>query len=610
MSKLPTEKELEELLAKLQSLEEENKFLKSRKKFGLVFEEKPEFTLMKTKFENIYYYDKKLFQCIRNEEDLTKEEKATLSKNIYDKEKSLYKINDELFLLKEKKFFKYVDNANYIPAFEVDEEKSFYDENSNVCNYLIEGDNLESLQILSTTHAGKIDVIYIDPPYNTGSKDFKYNDAFVDKEDSFRHSKWLSFMSKRLELAKDLLTESGVMFLSIDDNEQHRLRMLCEEIFSENNIEIMVWEKVGDGNAAAGKMKTTHRFRVEHEYIIVCYKNKELSKFNKTFEKPSFENEYKNLDNDPRGSFKSGNISKTEDKSIATGKNFYTVISPDGVNRYSRQWHFSQDEFNRLNEDGRIYWGKTGNGVPQLKIFINEERETTPTSILIKKGSMSMGLAELSQIIEKEKIKDFTPKPIKLLKHLLHISASKNAIVLDFFAGSGTTGHAIQELNAEDGGNRQYILCTNNENNICEEITYQRLARINNPQAFNLDTKKVKQLKHSLKYIRTVAVSSSIYDEVSQNIKDILFFKEDVYKQNDYENSLENENKRVHVFFADEDIENIIETINESIKDDIQLVVYFEGSKGAKELIKKYGVEVEIHEIPEQLLKRLEGVRK
>lgn len=339
-------------------------------------------------------------------------------------------------------------------------------------NMLIEGDNLESL--LALQHIGKkVDVIYIDPPYNTGNE-FVYNDKIVDKEDSFRHSKWLSFMEKRLVVARDLLEDDGVMMVSIDDNEYANLCLLLNDIFGSENVETMIWQKVGDGNAAAGKMKQTFRFRIEHEYIVFCYKNKHLVKLDKFLAKPNFKNKYTNPDNDSRGPYKAGSMGKPIDKAIAGGKNYYKIITPSG-REIETQWHFDEETFKALDADSRIYYGKNGDGMPSIKIFINEERPTTPTSILLNMGSASMGSSELNQILGN--VFD-NPKPTKLLKHLMTLYPNKNAKVLDFFAGSGTTGHAVLELNEEDGGKREFILCTNNENNICEEVTYERLRKV------------------------------------------------------------------------------------------------------------------------------------
>ena len=418
----------------------------------------------------------KIEELINNSNDLDTESKQELLNKLNNSNFSGYGLN---FIRSiedvEKETYPY-NKDNFIFLKE-DMEKEIFKGNELTNNILFEGDNLESLKVLNSTHKGKVDVIYIDPPYNTGNKDFIYNDSFVSDDDGFKHSKWLSFMEKRLKLAYNLLTDDGVVFISIDDNEYANLKILCDTIFSPNNVETVVWEKVGTGNASAGKMKITNRIRRDHEYILCAYKKKDLVIFNKYKEKPNFIGDYKNLDNDSRGKFKAGNMSKTEDKSLKTGKNYYTVTSPDGKKTYTRQWQVSEDEFRELDLDGRIYWGKSGHGVPQKKIFLDELREVTTSSIFKNIGSATLGSSQLKNLGD---LRFNNPKPLELIKYLIGLFKNKDATILDFFAGSGTTGHAVLELNKEDGGNRNFILCTSNENNICEEVTYQRLSKVIN----------------------------------------------------------------------------------------------------------------------------------
>lgn len=350
----------------------------------------------------------------------------------------------------------------------------------NTKNMLIVGDNLDALKLLQESYLGKIKMIYIDPPYNTGH-DFVYHDNFTVKKADFEdnstdsdgnviisedeyaenskangrfHSDWLSMMYPRLRLARNLLTDDGVIFISIDDNEQANLKKLCDDVFGEENIEVMVWRKVGDGDAGAGKMKITYRFRNEHEYILCCYRDIRKVFFKKNKEIPNFKNSYSNPDNDPRGSYKAGNISKNDEKSNPNGKNYYTVTSPAGKS-FSRQWHFSKNEFDRLNEDGRIYWGKNKDSVPSIKIFVNEPREVIPTSILLESGSAAMGNKTLGGMFGGVVFDN--SKPTKLIEYLAGRINDGDYTILDFFSGSGTTGHAAMDLNAEDGGKRQYI---------------------------------------------------------------------------------------------------------------------------------------------------------
>jgi adenine-specific DNA-methyltransferase len=341
-------------------------------------------------------------------------------------------------------------------------------------NLIIEGDNLEVLKLLQKAYLGKIKMIYIDPPYNTGN-DFVYEDNFADPlagyleqtgqtadgkrlstntETAGRyHSNWLSMMYPRLTLARNLLREDGVIFISIDDNEVVNLMAMCTEVFGENNVEPLIWHKVGDD---AGRLKITRRVRREHEYIIACYSNVENVFFKKFLAERNYKNTYTNPDNDPRGPFKQGIISHTEEVSRETGKNFYVVKSPSGK-EFKRQWRVDKAEFEELNADGRIYYGKAGDAVPTLKVFVNELGENTPTTIMSELGTAkSAGLA-LVELFGGLKLFDY-PKPVELLNRLVRIASEDDALILDFFAGSGTTAQAVLEMNEEDGGNRKFIL--------------------------------------------------------------------------------------------------------------------------------------------------------
>lgn len=365
--------------------------------------------------------------------------------NAKEKEVDLYKkINDlevELAKLKRKKyglvwedkpevFDKRSEDALPVLKDKGGKFKDIISDKNSDFNVLIEGDNYHSLSVLSYTHKNKVDVIYIDPPYNTGNKDFVYNDHFVDKEDRYRHSKWLSFMSKRLKLAKKLLKKDGIIFISIDDNEQATLKMLVGDIFGEQNFEMMVWDKVtGNKNAGSGKMKVTHRFRKDHEYIACVYLNKRNIFFNKPLGLKEFENEYGNKDNDPRGDWMSCEICKSEEKSSPNGKNYFTLKTPSGRD-ITRQWHYSKDEIEDLVADNRIYFGN-GNIIPRLKKFLNEEVEITPTSIIQNIASTTDGNDDIKNLGL-----DFdNPKPVSLIKYLINFAVSKNkeAVVLDFF---------------------------------------------------------------------------------------------------------------------------------------------------------------------------------
>ena len=267
---------------------------------------------------------------------------------------------------------------------------------------LIEGDNYHVLSVLNVTHQKKIDVIYIDPPYNTGNKDFKYNDRFVDKEDRFRHSKWLSFMSKRLKLAQKLLKDDGVIFISIDDNEQANLKVLCDEIFGQNNfITNMVWE------SNKNIMKGSNHIRKDHEYISV-YQNRNLHKIRLE----NTELEFQNIDNDPNGEWLNTNASYTN------GGNNFAIELPNG-DFCNRNWRFTEEEYN--NGDINLYFNN-GN-VPRLKIYKTDYNlfTKTPSSLVLELATTTTGkniLANIFNCLPKDVPFD-NPKDPKLISYLL-----------------------------------------------------------------------------------------------------------------------------------------------------------------------------------------------
>ncbi|MEG1009745.1 MAG: site-specific DNA-methyltransferase, partial [Clostridia bacterium] len=398
-------------------------------------------------------------------------------------------------------------------------------------NFLLEGDNLHSLYLLEKTHKGKIDCIYIDPPYNTGGKDFMYGDTYLETEDEYRHSKWLSFMNQRLLIAKRLLSDTGVIFISIDDNEAMNLKLLCDSIFDEHNTDIMVWRKSGDGRD--GKMKNTTTFRKDHEYIICCFKR--LKVLNKITELPNFVNTYPNNDNDPRGPYKAGSISRKESASNPNSKNFYTVCTPKGT-RITRQFDISKEEFEILNSDyainsegrkvSRIYWGKNNDSVPSVKIFTQENRNITPYSVLLQKGTTTNGTKELNKILNGD-YSSMRPKPSTLIQTLIQLGSKKNSIILDFFAGTGTTAQACMQQNLIDGGSRNYILCTNNENDICEKVTYKRISHIMD-NYIDFNGRPAVGIKHNLKYYKTTFVprinaeKENLHNNLLINIKNLI----------------------------------------------------------------------------------------
>lgn len=387
------------------------------------------------------------------------------------------------------------------------EEKDLFVDNGGQINFLIEGDNLACLQLLEKTHKGKVDLIYIDPPYNTGNKDFIYDDSFVDLNDAYRHSKWLSFMNKRLRIAKKLLSPSGVMFISIDDNEQAALKTLCDTIFGENRVEQYIW-CLQDKTEGSFVKTAGLTVRKEHEYIIACFNspNKHFKRYKGVRE--FSEGSFSNPDNDPRGDWFSGNISRNGITST-TGSKYYTITNPAGES-FTRNWTLSKEEYEEALKDNRIFFAKNGAGVPRLKIYKNADIELIQSSLFNDVHTSITGKNEIKKLFNGETPFNF-PKNTFLINRLMTIAEeSKDYTILDFFAGSGTTGHAVMKMNAEDGGNRKFILCTNNENNICKEITYERIKRAITQETY----------QSSLKYMKVdfEPITDKLYYEYADNL--------------------------------------------------------------------------------------------
>lgn len=436
-------------------------------------------------------------------------------------------------------------------------ERAIISEDKDAPNHiLIEGDNLEALTTLSYTHEGKIDVIYIDPPYNTGNKDFVYNDKYVDKEDSYRHSKWLSFMSRRLKIAKKLLAEKGVVFISIDDNEQAQLKLLCDEVFANNFMQQFIIESNPRGSQASKYFANTH------EYIL-CYskvKNPDINfGINKTDDSQA---EYRY--EDPIGNYRllglrqRGGAWRRSDRPLL----FYPIY----VNPENGDVSLEKDLLHKIEvkpcrptgEESRWTWSKekvrkekkflTGiivnKGTEKEKWDIYRKNYITDDNGEVKKSKVKSiwddkeinyqnGGTELKIILSDEKFS--YPKPVFLLDKIINISSLENSTILDFFAGSGTTLHATMKLNSEDGGHRKCILVTNNENNICEEVTYERNKRVINgyttPKGDEVEGLK----SNTLRYYKTDFISR---DQTPRNMRalvvastDLLCIKNDIYTE-------------------------------------------------------------------------------
>ena len=311
----------------------------------------------------------------------------------------------------------------------------------------IAGDNYPVLQKLCPLYKNRIDLIYIDPPYNTGNL-FTYRDNFSEKEDS--HSKWLSFMSRRLKLAKELLCPTGCIFIAIDQAELYHLKLLCDQIFGEENfVNDFMWLH------GKGKKDTWSRTLQQH---TLCYA-KEKSTLSPFVEIENTNWAKTNVDNDPRGNWFSGSVSFTEKRSNPNHKNYFSVTSPSGI-VWTRQWMKSKEEMNELMEENRIFWGKAPeyNKVPRIKIFNDEKTEIIPKNIIDCVESTRNAQSHLDELLGEKNCFD-NPKPVSLIKHLIKITQmKKDALILDFFAGSGTTFESVCQLNKEDGGQRKAIL--------------------------------------------------------------------------------------------------------------------------------------------------------
>ena len=390
-------------------------------------------------------------------------------------------------------------------------ERAILSDDAEAPNHiLIEGDNLEALTALSYTHTGKIDVIYIDPPYNTGNKDFSYNDTFIDRENGYRHSMWLSFMDKRLEISKNLLSSRGTIFISIDDNELSQLKLLCDEIFGERNFIACPVRRRRKSQANLSKNISTI-----HEYVLIYRKNieHELNKVEANLDLDSF----KNPDNDPRGPY-------TTMPCTNRGGTKYSVVTPTG-NVIEDEWRFKKQTYDQLFEDNRIVFPRGGKGKPRYKLFLSEKQRggVIPNSWWDELESNQEGAALLKQILGEDAFSN--PKPVGLITFIEKLSTLKDSTILDFFAGSGTTLHATMQLNAEDGGHRRCILATNNENGICENVTYERNRRVIQGYITPKGEKVPGLTRNNLRYYKTKFVPR---DKSPKNLRNLIALSTDM----------------------------------------------------------------------------------
>ncbi len=317
---------------------------------------------------------------------------------------------------------------------------------------LIKGDNYPVLKLMKNELLGKVNIIYIDPPYNTGNA-FTYKDNFSTSDD--RHSAWLSFMNRRLKLAREMLSDDGCIFIAIDQSELYVLKLLCDSIFGEDNF-------VNDFMWLHGKGKKDTWSRTLQQNTL-CYA-KDKTKLKSFTEVESTDWAKTNADDDPRGNWFSGSVSFTEKRSNPKHKNYYSITSPSGI-VWTRQWQKSREEMDRLLADNRIYFGSAPefNSVPRIKIFNGEQTEVIPRNIIDCVDSTRKAQRHLDKLLGVKGVFD-NPKPVELISHLIEITQMRrDAIVMDFFAGSGTTFEAVAKMNEADGGTRRCILVQSGE---------------------------------------------------------------------------------------------------------------------------------------------------
>lgn len=414
-------------------------------------------------------------------------------------------------------------------------------------NLLVQGDNLLALKSLLPYYAGQVKCIYIDPPYNTGNEKWVYNDNVnspeirewlgkavgMETEDLSRHDKWLCMMYPRLNLLKAFLSEDGAIFISIDDNEVASLKLVLDEIFGRKNfIASVIWQKIHSPKNSA------RHFSEDHDYLIVYAKNADLWKPKSIPRSEEAAKRYKNPDNDPRGPWASGDISARNPYNKGT----YEITCPSGRvisgPPKGTYWRVSKEKFKELDKDGRIWWGKSGDNTPRLKRFLSEVKEgIIPQTLWFHKdvGHTQDAKKELLSLVDfKDSPSVFvTPKPINLIRRIIQIATDKDSIVMDSFAGSGTTGQAVLTQNREDEGGRKFIL-VEIDKDICSQVTFNRMKRVvegyekNGPKG---KTAKVQGVGGGFKYCKLGEALFDMNGQISESVSFIdlarfVFFKE------------------------------------------------------------------------------------
>jgi adenine-specific DNA-methyltransferase len=514
-----------------------------------------------------------------------------------------------------------LDYQNKLPILKEVKSKEIKTDPSKSINILIEGDNYHSLSSLSYTHKEKIDVIYIDPPYNTGNKDFIYNDRFVDKEDSYRHSKWLSFMSKRLRLAKKLLKDDGVIFISIDDKEYAQLKLLCDKIFGENHfIDAIIWKKTEN-------IKMDSNFLSQNKDYVLCYR--------KSIAIQSFAKEYSDIGRfkleDEKGRYY---LRKLDSLSSSYSRGMDYVIKYKGVRYYpggSKEKWEDRQKVNPGKKAPTWLWSKTKyeEGLKNNEIVFKSGNVYNKVRYdgIAKKPHINIQNIVSQQTAQKELDNMFGkrvfdhPKPPQLIEWLLSlIENNGNVIVLDFFAGSGTTGHAVLELNRRDGGRRKFILCTNNENNIATKVCYPRIQKVikgyKTPKG-----EKVEGLGGNLKYFETTFVDTEHINEVSDDSKikltyqagEMIALRENILdeaEKDDWWQIFSNDHEILAIYFK-EDKSKLSKLVSKLNKENKKVILYI-FSWGKNEYKNEFAEykNIRIEDIPEPIIEVYKEINK
>ena len=513
-----------------------------------------------------------------------------------------------------------------LPVLEQIKSRLVGSEKEGFSHLLVEGDNLHALHTLNYTHANSIDLIYIDPPYNRG-RDFKYNDNYVDKEDSYRHSKWLSFMSKRLTLARNILKDTGLIFISIDETEHPRLRLLCEEIFGEANL-------VGDLSVVNNLKGRSDQgfFATAHEFLLVCAKNRDLATLGGF---PLDEDQIAEYDKtDERGNYKLVGLQKTGKSSLRedrpnlyypiywneaknsvslkrTSKSDYEIF-PIFTNGVEGNWRWSRETFEaNASTEIEVKLQKRGPNV-YVKMRLDgvddssEERTRKPKSLWLNpkydSGSATTALRKMFG----EKVFD-NPKPIPFLQDILQIASDENSTILDFFAGSGSTGEAVLRMNNSDNGKRKFILVTNNEEKICEEVTYPRLSKVIKGYV-DTSGEKVVGTGGTLRYFKTKLVQSKPTDAnkffITRQATGALCIKEACFNDLEENSSFafyDSPTKMLGILFDATKMAEFKKFLRSTDKDASVYVFSLGNDDFAEEFI-EFGGRVTTHPIPKALL--------